>query len=288
MKNSIIFKIAVFLLVLVVAVECNNYGADPIEKDNKNDMGFCSCLNVENIEQTIPFVDEFLSGQSTDLTDAQKLDALTTWLKEQPCVIDASVLCRSCVETDPPTSEIVVSFEKDGRIKEFIFEVSMGNPLKVVGYREYGNSLTLSDFLYADKIGTDTSLLIGEWDIVEFAHIASDNKISNVESLSRGRLVIPFAHTPIEHDTSNRWMLRYLNSYWFICSLNGNLIELKLCGSSYGGVLPEERKMFHALINAYSFAIRGDHLFFYFIGEGLEGEVYRKYNNCNLLILKKR
>ena len=88
------------------------------EKLNKDD--FCSFLNVKNFDKAIPFVDEFLSGLSDDLDDAQKLQELAAWLKSQPCIIDAAVLCQSC-EGEAGNSLISVSFDENGINQEFVF-----------------------------------------------------------------------------------------------------------------------------------------------------------------------
>jgi len=95
---------------------------------------FCLHLNEEDMGKTIPVVNKFLSGLSNELEDEHQLEELVAWLKTQPCIIDASVLC---VETNPPLSKILISFDETGIIKDFIFDVSMNHPLEIVGYREY-------------------------------------------------------------------------------------------------------------------------------------------------------
>ena len=133
-------KVAVASLCLVflaaVLAGCNrdkNNGYD----ENVAKEKFCSFLNVENIDKTIPFVDEFLSGLSDGLNDEQQLQELTAWLKSCSCIINATVFCKSCVETNPPKSQIAVSFDENGTTKNFILEITMSTPLKAAGYQEY-------------------------------------------------------------------------------------------------------------------------------------------------------
>ena len=82
---------------------------------------FCMCLNDENIEQTIPIINEFLSGLPDEMDNEQKLNGLVAWLNLRHCVIDAVVLCRSC---DWRGSELFISFAEKGVTKKYTFFVS--------------------------------------------------------------------------------------------------------------------------------------------------------------------
>ena len=53
---------------------------------------FCSCLTTENMDKTLPFIDEFLAGLPNDFGSGQNLIALTIWLKSHPCINDAKDL----------------------------------------------------------------------------------------------------------------------------------------------------------------------------------------------------
>ena len=133
-------KVAVATLyvcaLLFMASGCETKKTDTVEDDDELDVEFCSCLNTEDLSKTLPIVNEFLAGLANNLDDGQKLQTLAAWLKAQPCINDASVLCQSCNETDPPVSEILISFDEDGETKEFVLDVSMGKPLKAAGYRK--------------------------------------------------------------------------------------------------------------------------------------------------------
>ena len=134
MKTNI-FKLSVFMLSLAIATAgCKK----PIEVSNGNDdEDFCSHFNSNDFDKAIPFVDEFLSDFHGDKDDEQKLVVLIAWLKTKPCITDAVLLCQSCIETDPPTSQIVITFDENETSKKLVLNISMSNPLKVAGYREY-------------------------------------------------------------------------------------------------------------------------------------------------------
>ena len=139
-KTPIAALCAMCLLVMaVVASGCNRKNPDnPDNPDGPDDPDtFCTFVSVESMDKTIPFVDVFLSGLSDDLVDEQKLQAVAAWFKSQPCIIDAAVFCVSCAEANPSVSEISFSFDENGETKEMILELSMTNPMKVSGYREY-------------------------------------------------------------------------------------------------------------------------------------------------------
>ena len=123
---------ALFLLMLVLfAAGCSN-SESPIEKDEKD---FCFYVNEENIDQTIPFINEFLSGLSND---EQPLQALEAWLKSQPCIFDATFFASFfCSENNPEMSEILISFDENKIMKKIILDVLVTKPLNAIGYHDY-------------------------------------------------------------------------------------------------------------------------------------------------------
>jgi len=125
----------------------------------------------------------------------------------------------------------------------------------------------------------DTVLLCGTWDIVAFAYTEDGNNISNITAISKGRLSVPVAITPIKNDPSNRWQLLHSNYNWYICSILNYFIKFQLRGSTYAYAPPEEVEIMIALTNAFSFVLKdkGKELVIYFKGD----------ENKNLLILEK-
>ena len=90
-------------------------------------------LNSENIDKTIPIINEFLVGLPSSNSfseDEQNLQALTKWLKSNSCVIDATILCVSCIYTLPAQSEISFSFKEGEVTKVVTLDISMSKPLK--------------------------------------------------------------------------------------------------------------------------------------------------------------
>ena len=121
MKAKVFVYIALLLIWAVCAAGCN--------KNNENG-DFCSYLNAENMNKTIPFIDNFLSSLPDKLDDGQRLDTLAAWLKSQPCICEAVVLCQLCINT--PISKL--SFSSDE--KDFILDVSAN---KVEGFHDLQN-----------------------------------------------------------------------------------------------------------------------------------------------------
>jgi hypothetical protein len=124
-------RCAVILLIVAGFFSCVKQSSSVKSEDE-----FCSYVNVENIDKTISFINNFLSGLSDNLDDTQKLQALVEYLKSFPCIVDASILCASCIKTLPLQSEIVISFKEDGAVKELILDISMSNPLRAYHYHE--------------------------------------------------------------------------------------------------------------------------------------------------------
>ena len=124
----------------------------------------------------------------------------------------------------------------------------------------------------------DYELLVGEWDLINFAYTKDGKKISDASIISKGCFTIPYVPTPIDSKVDERCRLDHTNSIWFICSIYGNLIKFDPQGSTYILAPQEENEIVEALSNVYSFVIKGNELIVYFTG----------VKNKNLLILKKR
>ena len=117
--------IEIILLLLAGLVGCNKDGQ--VTDSEK----LCSYLNIENINKTIPVINDYLASLKSNLNDEQKLQSLTEWLKSSHCVIDATILCVSCIYTLPAQSEISFSFKEGEVTKVVTLDIVMSNPLKV-------------------------------------------------------------------------------------------------------------------------------------------------------------
>ena len=136
MKKIEFLKIAAIMLVLAAATAgCNKNANDKTDDEKK----FCSYVNEENIDKTIPVVNEFLSEISVEPDWMQQLQELATWLKSYPCIVDATVLggVGSCGMSGTLMSEILVSFDENGITKKLLLDVSESQPFKAIGYHEY-------------------------------------------------------------------------------------------------------------------------------------------------------
>jgi hypothetical protein len=101
-----------------------------------NDDEFCLYFNSQNSGKSLLVINAFLRGLSNDLNDEQKLQALTVWLKSHPCIVDATIFFISCILTLPTQSEIIISFEKNGKMEHLVLDISMSDPLKASGYHD--------------------------------------------------------------------------------------------------------------------------------------------------------
>ena len=79
------------VIVLVLSIGSSACDKDPEMKFN-GDLELCSCLNMEDINKTIPIVNEFLTGLPNGISEEQTFESLQTWLKSFPCDIDAKIL----------------------------------------------------------------------------------------------------------------------------------------------------------------------------------------------------
>ena len=144
MKN--IIKKTVFLIAMAIAVvgcesstKMDDDGkeepqieiCDEEEDDKDNDASFCSCVSAGEIDKTIPIVNEFLSALPETLSGEQKLQALEEWLNTHSCISDAFIEHYSAIKTNPPTSEIHISFYKG---QSYTMDVLWTNPMTVTRF----------------------------------------------------------------------------------------------------------------------------------------------------------
>ena len=117
-------RILIYIILLFVLAGCKKPN-ETIE----DDANFCSCLNTESMDKTIPFVNEFLAAQPSDWTVGKKLETLAAWLKNQPCILDAAA--------NPPSNEILISFDEEGAVQKHVLEFAKNTPFLATGYRVF-------------------------------------------------------------------------------------------------------------------------------------------------------
>ena len=79
------------VIVLMLAIGISACDKDPKIGQN-NDVDFCSSLNLEDINKTIPAINEFLAGLPNGITREQTFESLETWLNSFPCNVGAKIL----------------------------------------------------------------------------------------------------------------------------------------------------------------------------------------------------
>lgn len=86
--KSVLKTIIIVIMIAVGAISCDKES----DKELSDDKGFCSCLNIEDISQTIPIVNEFLAELPDSFTNEQTFASLETWLNSFSCNVNAKIL----------------------------------------------------------------------------------------------------------------------------------------------------------------------------------------------------
>ena len=110
-------------------------GCDKEETFEFDNEEFCLYVNSGDIDKAIPIINEYLASLPNSLNDEQKIEALTSWLKSCPCIIDATifgVVFSSFMQRT--ITEIFVSFDENGLTKELTLDILMTNPIEATGY----------------------------------------------------------------------------------------------------------------------------------------------------------
>ena len=118
-------------MLAVVIAGCKS---SQINDEPENDVDFCSCVNTENIDKTIPVINDFLYKLSDELDEEQKFLKLIEWLKSHTCLISVELYGHLCMYSEQPMSKILISFDENEITKEIILDISMKQPLEAVGY----------------------------------------------------------------------------------------------------------------------------------------------------------
>lgn len=84
-----IFKNGILVLIMAIAIFACNKESDKELNDN---VDFCLFMNLEDINQTTPLVNEFLAELPADITYEQRFKSLETWLNSFPCDVNAKIL----------------------------------------------------------------------------------------------------------------------------------------------------------------------------------------------------
>ena len=167
-----LYLIGILLLLLLGFDGCNKKGnietgnkEEVIETDNEEEVNeeeiiefgneeFCLYVNSENMDKTIPIINDYFASLSNSLNDEQKLQKLTKWLKSCSCIIDATIVGEPFIYMYT-VSEILISFKENGITKDLILDVTM-NPLQVAQYHDQYTPMDVSvgtkNYFTIDKV----------------------------------------------------------------------------------------------------------------------------------------
>jgi len=106
------------------------------DKDtNTDDDKFCEFVNSQDFEATGPLIDNFLATLSHDNQD-NNLKELKDWMETKSCVDSTTIICNSCIKTNPPQSELHVIYISNGQKIGMTMDLLMSDPLKFRTYHD--------------------------------------------------------------------------------------------------------------------------------------------------------
>jgi len=89
------------------------------------EVEFCSYLNFEDINETIPIVNEFLAGLPDGISKEQTFQSLVTWFKSCPCIIDAAILYSDAAIYPPEVAGVSISVKDNETIRELYLDFAV-------------------------------------------------------------------------------------------------------------------------------------------------------------------
>ena len=135
LRNVVV--IAICFAVTTMFSSCDKEETTEIDNDE-----FCLYANVEDFHKTAPFIDEYLETLSENMSDEQKLQALTGWLNLKPCVINAELegawTDRDCMIMCQPGryGAIAILLDDKGMTRELTLNIfgEYSKPLQTTNY----------------------------------------------------------------------------------------------------------------------------------------------------------
>ena len=129
MKTNVIKSTIVMLSLLLGVVGC-----DKDNEMNNNEISleeFCACIDLENIDKTIPVVNEYLRNIGKSLDNEHRAQALVGWFKSHSCIVDARIILHE-ISGYQPKRDVAFSFMDGEIVRELILNFSTTN--KVLSY----------------------------------------------------------------------------------------------------------------------------------------------------------
>lgn len=202
--------IGIMLLLLLGFSGCSN--DDEFEMGKIEMEEFCLYVNTEDIDQTIPSINDFLATLPSQLSDNQKLQKLSEWLMLYPCVTEVAIVCESCIRTNSMVSEMMISFKENEITKDLILDIAMTNPLRVENIHKYyalndvfvqtNNNFTIEDvFEFINSLDPDIDVESID-NGVYISTMSSDNLQYILDSLNA---------KPYTNDGNTWWTTGYLH-----------------------------------------------------------------------------
>lgn len=130
MKHHSILVTFSILLTCLSLLSCKKDKTGTADDDK-----FCEYVSSQNFEATGPFIDTFLATLDNNNQD-DNLGKLKGWMEAKSCVDSTTVLCNSCIDTNPAQSELRVTFNSNGQKISLIMDIVMSDPLKFRTYHE--------------------------------------------------------------------------------------------------------------------------------------------------------
>ena len=146
------------IIVLILAISVSACDKDPEIGSTDNDE-FCSCLNLEDINKTIPAINEFLAGLPDSINREQTFESLETWLNSFPCNVGAKILYGTdMIWGQEQMCGVAISVKDGDKIRELELDFAViehnGNLIltysQISGYIYYKQDAILVQTQYAE------------------------------------------------------------------------------------------------------------------------------------------
>ena len=122
-------------VVLIIACEADGEDNSMGNNDCLDQEEFCSYVDLSQIDSTGDLINIALGKLSLE-SNVEILERLNDYLNCKDCIQKSEIICNSCIDTYPASSELRIEFVSSGKITTKILDIRMGNPPTFAGYHD--------------------------------------------------------------------------------------------------------------------------------------------------------
>lgn len=222
--KSVPKNIITVLIIAIGAIACDR----EFDKEFNEDNDFCTYLNMEDINKTIPIINEFLTELPDSMSKEQTFESLRIWLNSFTCDVDAKILFgEDLIWGEKQMYGVSIAVKDSDILRELVLDFSIIDSVltysQIAGYVYYKQDAisVKTKFTEIDKVFEFINLLDFDVKVIKNGTYLS-SMASDTDTLQN--IIISLKAKPYTHDS---WITGQLNWYNANIAIFLNLYDMK-------------------------------------------------------------